>query len=105
MERADTAEKDDISKVPATRLIAPVKPTSERLMTSLKATIRQRRLGEMILAQPKPVEGVEVTPITLTTWHEYENQKAKYQGDLSEFQRPEKIAALKHTQWRTKRPS
>ena len=82
MERADTAEKDDIPKVPATRLIAPVKPTSERLMTSLKATIRQRWLREMILAQPKPVEGVEVTPITIDdlpvpnehdAWHEYEN--------------------------------
>ena len=99
---ASWAKKDSIPTLPPSRPIAPVNPTSEGLIASLKATVRQRRLKELILAQPKPAEGVEPTPITIAdvpepnehdAWHEYETQRAKYQNDLDDYQRSVKLAA------------
>lgn len=98
---ASWAKKNEVPMVPAVRPIAPVKPTSEGLMNSLKNTIRQRRLRELIASQPKPAEGVTVAPKTIDdvpmpdeqeAWHEYETLKAKYQGETKEFDRLEKIA-------------
>ena len=95
-------EKDNIPTLPSARPRAPVKPSTESLMTPLKLMIRQRLFQELIASEAKTAAGEGKAterklddipmPSDYDAWAEYEDLKSRFLFESREYERKEKTA-------------
>ena len=90
------AMTNQVPKVPEHAPEPPTKPSSEAIMRSLKARMRQARYNEAAARDPKFAEEKKADdlplPDDIEVWEEYERLKVKYQKEARDYERQEKMA-------------
>ena len=90
------AMSDQVPTVPEHAPEPPTKPTSEAIMRSLKARLRQSRYAEAVAKDPKFGEEKTIEaipePDDIEVWEHYDRLKVKYLRDTREYERQEKLA-------------
>ena len=90
------AMTNQVPKVPEVAPKPPTKPSSEPIMRSLKARMRQERYDKAASQDPKFAEEKTVEDVPLPddieVLEEYEILKVKYQREARDFERQEKLA-------------
>ena len=87
---------NQVPKVPEVAPEPPTKPSSEPIMRSLKARMRQAKYNKAAsedakFAEEKKVEDIPL-PDDIEVWEEYEREKVKYQKAARNYERQEKLA-------------
>ena len=87
---------NQVPKVPEHAPEPPPKTSSETIMRSLKARMRQARYNEAAARDPKFAEEKNADdlplPDDIEVWEEYERLKVKYQKEARDYERQEKMA-------------
>ena len=90
------AMTNQVPKVPEVAPKPPTKPSSEAIMRSLKARMRQERYDkaaseDLKFAEEKKVDDLPL-PDDIEVWEQYESLKVKYQKGARDYEGQEKLA-------------
>ena len=90
------AKTNQVPTVPELAPEPPTKPSSESIMRSLKARMRQAKYNEAASRDPKFAEEKKPEdipdPDDIEVWEEYERLKVRYQKEARDYERQEKMA-------------